>query len=348
MHLGHRFQRLAAPILVLLVSGCAGAGLSSSLPAATGGPGAQGALSTAETVTRATAKATSAPTATPAPSPSPTPVTYLVGAYVNPDPSASPGLSSIASLQHALGRTLNYDLHFYPITYSYPGSDLDYDAAAGLIPIISLKCGTYSNAGIASGQYDSEIDAMANALAGYKRTVLVRYLWEMNSSLVSEDRTACAGPDDSNGYFNASDFIAAWDHLRARFLLDGATNVKWFWCPNDDISTLGQYFPGRSQLDYVGVDLYDRPSETYGVYVSHFKQTYSAVEDLGAEKPFIVGETGATSSEQVSFFQGLPSLYAAMPAIKAWIYFDAGGSLGNWEVQPDTVEFTAFRNVVAE
>jgi beta-mannanase len=177
--------------------------------------------------------------------------------------------------------------------------------------------------------------------------VVIRYLWEMNSSIASNDRTDCEGPDDASGSFDPVDFIAAWDHLRGRFALDGATNVKWFWCPNDSAATLPPYFPGADQVDFVGVDVYERPPETFGQFSSHVAATYASIEALAPGEPFIFGETAATSPDQVTYFQSLYALYATLPATKAWVYFDATGPLGDWRVQPGTPQFAAFKNLVA-
>jgi beta-mannanase len=269
------------------------------------------------------------------------------GAYLLPDPAAPAGLSSIASLETALGRKLDYDVHYSSIDEPYPGADLIDDAVNGRTPIVSLGCGTYTNASIAAGTYDAAIDLMANALRTYGNTVLVRYLWEMNAPMSANNRTACAGPDDTNGYFNPTDFVAAWDHLRARFILDGATNVKWYWCPGDSNDTLAPYFPSSAQVDYLGVDVYDRPQYTYPQFAAHVQATYASIENLAPGMPFIVGETGATTSPgQMTFFSSLNALYATMPNVVAWAYFDAIGPQGDWRVQPATAQFAAYKSAV--
>jgi hypothetical protein len=362
----NRRRGMAIPFLALLVSGCSGGGAAPTGPT----PIVPAVSATATPANAAPSAAqggpvpTAAATASPAPQKTPTPAASAVpppqpaiasaaptvlrfGAYVHPDPSASPGLSSVATFETALGRKLDLDLHYYPITYAYPGAALLDDAANGRTPIISLKCGIYTNADIAAGVADAALDKMASELKAFGQPVYVRYLWEMNSSLSSTGRTACAGPDDTNGYFNATDFVAAWDHMRARFIADGATNVKWYWCPNDDAATLGPYFPGRSEVDYFGVDVYDRPTESFKWFQTHFRATYTSIVDLAPGLPFIVGETaGTTSSGQIAYFNSLPSFYATMPSIRAWVYFDAVGQLDDWRVQPSTPQFAALQQLV--
>jgi hypothetical protein len=315
---GYRCRFICAALLGLLASGCE-----------TGG-----------TTTQAIARL-----ARPTKIPSHTQSTGLkFGAYLLPDPAAPAGLSSIASLETALGRKLDFDLHYYPFAYTFPGPDLVNDAANGRTPIVSLGC-VYTNASIAAGTYDAAIDSMANALRAYGDTVLMRYMWEMNAPIIVNDRIDCAGPDDTNGYFNPNDFIAAWDHLRARFILDGATNVKWFWCPGDS-NPSPPYFPGGAQVDYLGVDAYDDPLGTYAEFASQVQTVYASIENLAPGAPFVVGETGAASPDQVTFFTSLDSLYATMPELTAWVYFDAVGPQGDWRVLPATRQFTAFRNAV--
>ncbi len=269
-----------------------------------------------------------------------------LGAALHPDASAPLGLSSIASLETKLGRKLDYDMHYYQINYAYPGPDLVDDAANGRTPIVSLNCGTYANVDIARGRHDAAIDTMANALKSYGHPVLVRYLWEMNLPTSANSRAGCTGPNDTNAIFNPADFIAAWDHLRARFVADGVTNVKWFWCPNDGGKTFRAYYPGDSQVDYVGADIYDRTPGNIIAFSSHFQATYAAIEKLGAGKPFIVGESAAQSADQVTYFNNQHALFSADPRIVAWVYFDSTGPLGDWRVTPDTADFAAFRALV--
>jgi hypothetical protein len=263
------------------------------------------------------------------------------------NPAAPAGLSSIDSFQSAVGRRLDYDLRFGTIADGYPGPGLLDDAANARTPILSLDCSGFTNADIAAGLHDATIDTMAHAIAGYGHTVIIRYLWEMNSSISSNSRTLCAGPDDTNDTFNAPDFIAAWDHLRARFLADGATNTKWYWCPNDSAATLTPYYPGNSQVDYVGVDIYDRPPESFSQFATHTTLTYDAIENVGPGEPFVFGETGATSADQITFFTSLGSFYAKLPEVVGWVYYDDTGQLGNWTVEPGTAQFAALKKLVA-
>lgn len=345
----------AVLLMAILISSCSGGGQSTGSGAfgpAIASPVGQAlvaptgaAYGSTQPITSPKPSASALPTQTPTGLPTGITTTLKFGAVVDPNPLAPPGLSSIASLENALGYKLDFDTHYNWMTYAFPGPDLLDDASNGRTPIVSLSCSGYSNADIAAGRHDDVIDTMAIALKGYGHTVLIRYLWEMNSSIASNGRTACAGPNDTT-QFDAVDFIAAWDHLRARFIADGATNVKWYWCPNDSATTLPAYFPGISQVDYVGVDLYDRTVGNFSAFSTHLQMTYAAIEKLAPGAPFIVGETGAMTSDQETFFYGLKALSATMPSIVAWTYFDTVGPLADWRVQPGSPQFTAFRALV--
>ena len=300
------------------------------------------------------------PAALPGASPSPTPTSvavavaptpyagrYKFGARLNPDPLASPGLDSIAGLEAKLGRPLDYGLQYNWITFAFPGAEITDDVANGRTPVISLNCGAYKNADIASGLHDVEIDTAARALAAVNSPIIVRYLWEMNATIASNNRQGCTGPNDVNGFFSAPDFIAAWHHIRTRFIAAGATNVLWFWCPNDGLNTLAAYYPGDSDVDLVGVDIYDRTPGNISGYNSHFTQIYNAVEGATTvQKPFIVGETAAMQGDQLTYFGNQISLFATAPRFVGWIYFDTIGPLADWRVQPGTAEFSALRALV--
>ena len=294
--------------------------------------------------------ATVSATATPTPVagvPTPYPGLYKFGARMKPDPAASPGLDSIAGLESGLGRPLDYGLSYNWITFAFPGAEITDDVANGRTPVISLNCGWYKNADIAFGLHDTAIDTAARALAAVKSPIIIRYLWEMNSSIASNNRQGCTGPNDVGGFFNAPDFIAAWHHLRTRFIADGATNVLWYWCPNDGLNTLAAYYPGDSEVDLVGVDIYDRTPGNISAYNSHFTQIYNAVEGATTvQKPFIVGETGGMQGDQLAYFANQLSLFATAPRLVGWIYFDTVGPLADWRVQPGTPEFSALRALV--
>lgn len=360
MKFGSKCHMPAAILLTaILISGCSGGGQptgSGAFDSAIAPPVGQAlvvptgaAQNSPQPLTTPKPSATAAPTQTPMGLPTAFTTSLKsalkFGAVVDPNPLASPGLSSIASLENALGRKLDFDTHYNWMTYAFPGPDLLDDASNGRTPIVSLSCSGYSNADIAAGRHDDVIDKMAIALKGYGHTLLIRYLWEMNSSIASNGRTACVGPNDTT-QFDATDFIAAWDHLRARFIADGATNVKWYWCPNDSATTLTAYFPGVSEVDYVGVDVYDRTVGNFSAFSTHLQTIYASIEKIAPGAPFIVGETGAMTPDQETFFFGLKALSATMPSIVAWTYFDTVGPLADWRVQPGSPQFSAFRALV--
>jgi hypothetical protein len=280
----------------------------------------------------------------PGTSPSSTPAPLLLlppsgsiylGAYVNPTNITPAPVTEIATLEASIGRTFALDTHYYGFYDSFPGAYEAYDAANGRIPVDSWDCGP-SNAAIASGAQDSTIRARAEAIKAYGKPIFLRYMWEMNLPSNKFFRTACYDPatDLPNGQFSPQEYIAAWDHIRAIFAQEGVGNVIWLWNP-DGSNNPASYYPGASEVDWVGFDLYD----TVNVgFAQTYQQAYTWLSVYG--KPIMVGETGATATEQPAFFAAAAStLQQQFPDIKGYIYFDSlnPAFVNSWVISPSAI-----------
>ncbi len=308
-----RFLRLLAAACLAVVTACSGGGASSQssfapappLGAAPGIPGTSPA----------------GPNLVP-----PSGSIYL-GAFVNAGGGGSDA-ARIAAFETQVGRTMALSLHYYGWTSNWPGADENADARAGRIPVISWNCGV-PNAAVASGTQDANVAARAAAVKAYGRPIFVRYQWEFN--LPADDpRQPCYDPatDAADRTFSPTEFVAAWQHIRSIFARVGATNAVWLWNPSGAVPNAALYYPGADQVDWVGIDQYDRSDES-------FAATYWGYPALAAfGKPMLITETGALPENQVSFLQAAaPTLMTQMPAVKGFIYFDASGHV-DWRLTP--------------
>jgi hypothetical protein len=56
-------------------------------------------------------------------------------------------------------------------------------------------------------------------------------------------------------------YAAAWRRIRGVFRQAGAVNVQFVWAPNFEPGQhLERYWPGSDDVDWVGIDLYNRPA----------------------------------------------------------------------------------------
>jgi len=304
----------AAVVAALLVAGCGGAQTATPLVPGTG----TGATSTS-TTTASASGGTGAPNAPPA---VPAHGAYL-GAWLHPT-AATSGQSSFAEEQAnvptvlaATGRPLGL-LHVYsPWARPAPVSQLRAVVGDGSVPILDWGCGPDVTQ-VAGGADDSLISAYAEALKSFQGPVFLRWCWEMN--LVGS-HPQVGGP---------SRFISAWDHIRAVFHSVGASNVSFVWCPAVAGVDPTPYFPGASEVDWIGVDGYDRTGgQTFASLFGAFVNTWQ-----GQGKPLMVAETGASGSSQAAFIDSIGADAPALPAVKAVAYFDAPGPADTWQFTP--------------
>ena len=306
-------RRLNAAVFfaTILLAGCGGGGSSPSVP-----------------VIQVTPTPMPTPTAPPISSIVPAAGKIYLGAFVN---TAGPGGATpamLANFEQQIGRKVVLSMHYRGWSSVFPSTEEADDAQNGRIPVISWNCGI-PNAQVAAGAGDANIASHADAIKAYGGVVFLRYMWEMNLDQNANGRTQCYDPatDNPGGVFSPTQFIAAWQHIRAIFAAHNVTNVVWLWNPSAGGTNDGTgYYPGDAQVDWVGIDQYDRSDVS-------FSATYSLYAPLSTyNKPMLIAETGANPSNQVAFFQGAVSaLKSQFPLVKGWMYFDSAGAI-DWHL----------------
>jgi hypothetical protein len=253
--------------------------------------------------------------------------TYL-GAYADPQgPPATP--AQTAAFEAAIGRKLAYNMHFYGWKESFPTDGDRDDVANGRIPLDAWNCGD-SDANVANGADDAIIVQHAQAIKAFGSPIFIRWFWEMNlNDTNNPPRMQCYDPksDLPDGYFAPMQYIRAWTHIRSIFAQQGVTNVVWLWCVANAHGGPGQYYPGDSEVDWVGMDDYDTNDvsmhDTFFILANELSQFQ--------EKPFMITETGAHADVQSSFLDGgANELQTNFPWARAVGYLDAQGSFQNW------------------
>jgi hypothetical protein len=251
----------------------------------------------------------------------PTSGAYL-GAWVHPVvvPGTKPFVveqENTPALRAAAGRPLGILHLFTGFRAPAPVADLRWIERQGSTPLLDWGCGVTDS--VVSGAEDAHITAVADALRAFGHPVFVRYCWEMNSV---KAHPQVGGP---------SGFVANWDHVVRLFRRAGATNVAFVWCPGVAGADPAPYYPGRSEVDWIGVDGYDRTgTATFSSLFSAFAATWA-----GQGRPMMVAETGAMDVDQAAYVDSIGRDAPTLPAFKAVCYFDRVGPAGSWILQGD-------------
>ncbi|MBV9328019.1 MAG: beta-mannanase [Chloroflexi bacterium] len=261
------------------------------------------------------------------------------------EPSLPQDFSKLDSYEQRTGRQLSI-VHWYAQwggwKSAFDVSDLEAVAARGSIPLITWEPWTgvpqsppdpnwSLRASVLSGRSDAYIESWARGLAAYGGPVLLRFAHEMNNQPVYP---WAVGNNDNT----ASDYVAAWDYVRATFARFHADNVQWVWNPNtmgdatpaSYVATYQSLYPGDDAVDWLGLDIFNtgpnldwgRPRwQTFGQALA---APYAAVTSV-SDKPLILPEVGSTEtggSKAAWISQALGSELPQFPRVRALVWFD--------------------------
>jgi hypothetical protein len=243
------------------------------------------------------------------------------------------------------------DAHYYSWTASFPGLAEDGDFSAGTLPVDSWNC-QLTDAQIVAGAGDLLIQTRANAIKSYGHPVFVRFLWDMNQSPSSLGRGSCYDPatDNPDGSLSASEFVLAWQHMRAIFNAEKVTNAIWVWniaSPATGGLPAAPYYPGNAYVDWVGIDAYDILGGNNGNFAATIAPIYAVAATFG--KPILIGETGEDAAKQPAFFAGaVPALKSQFPLVNGMIYYDGRNPVTNVDWRLSSAGTTAFTTLGAD
>ena len=268
----------------------------------------------------------------------------LFGAYVQGD-SHTPDeqMAAVEEREHDLGRRLAIDHHFYPWEEEFPTIREQADLRAGRIPLISWN-GKTLNLAIGLGQHDDLIRTRARAVKALGDKVMIRWMWEMD------------GRNKADHTRHPALYVAAWRHIHDVFAAEGATNVRWVWCPNatafraEDARNAPAYYPGDEYVDWICADGYNWAPGRTGDEWRSFASIYTPFYEWGMtrQKPLMVGEFGAQERNPGEKAQWLAetrdALKTKFPGIKAVVYFDADKDY-DWRVTSSPETLAAFRDM---
>ena len=226
----------------------------------------------------------------------PPPGQIYLGAFVAPNKSGG-GPAEVAALESSIGRKLAYDLHYRGFRKPITGQDTADDAANGRVPMIAWDCAT-SDARVAAGYEDAQINTAAAEAAAFGQPMFMRFLWEMNLP-VQRARQGCWDPATDLPDFKLSPvyYKAAYRHIHDLFVAAGATNVIWVWNESGGGPAPAEYYPGDDVVDWVGIDDYDRTNTSF---LSNLGPILNSTMQYG--KPIVICETGSQATYQQRYF----------------------------------------------
>jgi mannan endo-1,4-beta-mannosidase len=186
----------------------------------------------------------------------------------------------------------------------------------GALPMVQMDPTGVSIAAIAAGEYDSYLTSFAKAVHSYRHQVILSFGHEMNGQWYAW------------GYRHTSSavFVAAWRHIVNLFRAVGARNVIWLWTVNtiepehSIIPNPVAWWPGRSYVDWVGIDGYFHKRSSK--FASVFGPTIIAVRGF-THDPILISETGA--APDVGQPAKIASLFAGVRSygLLGFVYFDS-------------------------
>jgi mannan endo-1,4-beta-mannosidase len=179
-----------------------------------------------------------------------------VGAYVHLDGKPFQDPVAAEDLKQFESQTGKLDIVHYFFTWGWSFRQAVTSNLDGRDLMLSLKPDQGLVWSIKDGGQDGYIDQFAAEAAAYERPVYLRFGHEMNGDWMSYSAGRDGGP-------SAEHFKDAWRRVVDRFRAQGATNVRFIWCPNEsdfpdrDGNHLEDYWPGEEYVDIVGFDAYN-------------------------------------------------------------------------------------------
>jgi mannan endo-1,4-beta-mannosidase len=260
----------------------------------------------------------------------PTPFT---GVAINP-----PITEAAQSFSHATKTKLSIIEFYSGFPRPFPRYEAKEAVASGALPLIQLNPRHVSLASIADGRYDSYLRNYARVVRAFRCRVVLSFGHEMNGFWYSWGRPRTSPVT----------FIAAWRHIYRFFKREHVQNVTWswdpdhVWQPDHGGSLASQWWPGAAYVDWIGMDGYQRPGETFK---SIFAKQLANIRSF-TKKPVFIAETGVQpSADRTSQISGLFSALRRYD-LTGLIWFDINRK-EPWKLEGDPAGLAAFHKGAA-
>jgi len=179
---------------------------------------------------------------------------------------------------------------------------------------------------ITDGRYDDYIARTARDLKAIGGPIYLRLMHEMNGNWSPWGATI------SNN--TPARYVAAWRHIHDIFAAEGATNVKWVWCPMAEstpdtrANRLENYYPGDRYVDILSLDGYNwgstRPDMGgWRSFKKIFREPVNRLSALG-DQPIWLAEVGSApeGGDKAKWIREMWKVAARWKQIEAIVWFD--------------------------
>lgn len=277
-----------------------------------------------------------------------------VGFYV---PGAPTQIAPLATLESKLRYRAVFSTYYQSTEQGFAGFPASNAIEHGAMPLITLELWdhrggvaqpAYSLRSITRGDHDAYLRAYAKEAKRFGRIVWLRPFHEMNGFWYPWCGTA-------NGN-KPSDFAPAWRHVHDIFAAEGATNVRFVWCPNIESlpdtpgNAISAYWPGEAYVDYMALDGYNFGYGD-GIRWRSFEDLFDAPYDelcSLSDRPIFVAETGCATvggdkaAWITEMFRVVPERF---PRIRGIGWFN-GTRYRDWRIESDARSLWAFRTAL--
>jgi hypothetical protein len=208
-----------------------------------------------------------------------------IGLYAEGAPESYAGVTEFTA---ATGVKPSLVLYYSGWPEPFQRGFADTVADNGGILLVQMNPRNISVASIASGEYDSYLNAYAKAVRAYHHPVILGFGHEMNGYWYSWGNT----------HTPPRVFVEAWRHIVTVFRAAGADNVTWMWTintihPRAKVPSPRAWWPGSAYVNWVGIDGYYFNSSS--TFAPTFGPTVAAVRAL-TDDPILIAETSAVAS----------------------------------------------------
>jgi cellulose synthase (UDP-forming) len=177
----------------------------------------------------------------------------------------------------------------------------------------------YTLAAIIAGEHDAYIHAYARRLKEFGNPVFLRFAQEMNGNWYP-------WAEDANGN-RPGEYRRMWRHVHDIFTAEGATNVKWVWCPVTRPVRYSQY-PGNKYVDVVALSGFNGGKELpwggWRTFRKIFNDQLTSLRRLAPGKPVQISETGSAErgGNKGVWIRDMFAYVRAHPWIRSVLWFD--------------------------
>jgi beta-mannanase len=201
----------------------------------------------------------------------------------------------------------------------------------------------YTLASIIRGRHDAYIRSWARDLDRYGRPVLIRFAQEMNGIIYP-------WAEAMNGN-RPGEYARAWRHIHDIFTAEGATNVRWVWCPKTGRIPAGQY-PGDRYVDVVSLSGFNGGSALpwggWRTFADAFDAPLQSLRRIAPDKPVQISEVGTVEAggSKPQWIKQMFDYLDAHTWIRSVIWFDLDKQ-ADWRVATSPAAQRAFVDGVA-